>query len=348
MSWASRRETKLPEDLAYCLMGIFDVNMPLLYGEGEKAFLRLQEEIVKASDDQSIFCWIRTTRPGDLPSEKQQTSSFLADSPRDFELYPDMVPIQNGDVHPYEIKNSGLKITGKLQARGNDWQLFMRCYSLSKPHLFVKIPLKRLSDDLFVRIPGSLNWEFNDKDWCSSRTIYLSKKATTPKCPVFIGHSISFSPTFDPSLPTDFRIAQVYPPDRWNPEKNCIHAADLDPKSESLTDFSWQAVASIVTAGQFIVAFVGYDGRRHVPWCDLNSVSTDHSCLNLAALLSSHALSTSVHTPVLTVLVPNLVENWGLRARISMDVDRPNSLALRLHFEEVAAVVSLSGNISLS
>jgi hypothetical protein len=28
--------------LAYCLLGIFGVNMPLLYGEGERAFLRLQ------------------------------------------------------------------------------------------------------------------------------------------------------------------------------------------------------------------------------------------------------------------------------------------------------------------
>jgi hypothetical protein len=42
MSWASDRETTRPEDLAYCLLGIFGVNMPLLYGEGERAFLRLQ------------------------------------------------------------------------------------------------------------------------------------------------------------------------------------------------------------------------------------------------------------------------------------------------------------------
>ena len=39
MSWASRRVTTRDEDIAYCLLGIFDVNMPLLYGEGEKAFI---------------------------------------------------------------------------------------------------------------------------------------------------------------------------------------------------------------------------------------------------------------------------------------------------------------------
>lgn len=49
MSWAARRKTSRTEDLAYCLLGIFDINMPLLYGEGKKAFHRLQEEIMKAN-----------------------------------------------------------------------------------------------------------------------------------------------------------------------------------------------------------------------------------------------------------------------------------------------------------
>jgi hypothetical protein len=57
MSWASNRETTRPEDIAYCLLGLFDVNMPLLYGEGTKAFIRLQEEIIRRSNDQTIFAW---------------------------------------------------------------------------------------------------------------------------------------------------------------------------------------------------------------------------------------------------------------------------------------------------
>ncbi|KAK0634092.1 heterokaryon incompatibility protein-domain-containing protein, partial [Immersiella caudata] len=57
MSWASTRQTTRVEDIAYCLLGIFGVNMPLLYGEGERAFIRLQEEIIKISDDHSIFAW---------------------------------------------------------------------------------------------------------------------------------------------------------------------------------------------------------------------------------------------------------------------------------------------------
>lgn len=57
MSWAAYRNTSRIEDIAYCLLGIFDVNMPLLYGEGKKSFLRLQEEVYRASGDDSIFSW---------------------------------------------------------------------------------------------------------------------------------------------------------------------------------------------------------------------------------------------------------------------------------------------------
>ena len=58
MSWASQRHTSKVEDRAYSLMGIFNVHMPIIYGEGEaKAFIRLQEEIMKTSTDQSILAW---------------------------------------------------------------------------------------------------------------------------------------------------------------------------------------------------------------------------------------------------------------------------------------------------
>ena len=58
MSWASGRRTTRPEDAAYSLMGIFDINMPTIYGEGgTRAFRRLQEEIMRISPDQTLFVW---------------------------------------------------------------------------------------------------------------------------------------------------------------------------------------------------------------------------------------------------------------------------------------------------
>jgi hypothetical protein len=57
MSWASKRVTTRKEDIAYCLLGLFGIHMPLLYGEGDRGFIRLQEEILKRSSDQSLFAW---------------------------------------------------------------------------------------------------------------------------------------------------------------------------------------------------------------------------------------------------------------------------------------------------
>lgn len=75
MSWAAKRQTTMPEDIAYCLMGIFDVNLPVLYGERENAFFRLQCEIMKKSPDHTIFAW---------DYESSNYSGMLASHPSQF------------------------------------------------------------------------------------------------------------------------------------------------------------------------------------------------------------------------------------------------------------------------
>ncbi|KAL7925175.1 heterokaryon incompatibility domain-containing protein [Trichoderma austrokoningii] len=81
MSWAASRQTTRPEDMAYCLLGLFDINMPLLYGEGRvKAFKRLQEEIIKSTNDDSIFAW----RYPEQLSKRQHFWGLLAESPAAF------------------------------------------------------------------------------------------------------------------------------------------------------------------------------------------------------------------------------------------------------------------------
>ncbi|KAL4071631.1 heterokaryon incompatibility protein-domain-containing protein [Scleroderma yunnanense] len=77
MSWAANRTTTRVEDRAYSLLGLLDVNMPMLYGEGKKAFQRLQLEIIRMSDDQTIFAW-------GLDRETRRTGSILADDPSFF------------------------------------------------------------------------------------------------------------------------------------------------------------------------------------------------------------------------------------------------------------------------
>lgn len=111
MSWAARRETTRIEDQAYSLLGIFDVNMPLLYGEGKKAFLRLQEEIVGNSNDLSLFAWIS--------NDDSQFSGLFADSPGNFRYGHSLRRRQkmavDDNVAECTVSNNGVKLSAQIK-----------------------------------------------------------------------------------------------------------------------------------------------------------------------------------------------------------------------------------------
>lgn len=117
MSWSAGRVATKTEDEAYCLLGIFDVNMPMLYGEGKKAFVRLQEEIMRRDADQSILAW----------STSQPSRNLFASSPKDF--------INSGDVRqimtskkPFMLNNLGLEIELVMrQIRCNTYAAYLAC-----------------------------------------------------------------------------------------------------------------------------------------------------------------------------------------------------------------------------
>ena len=102
MSWVSKRKTSRVEDMAYCLLGIFDINMPLLYGEGRKAFMRLQLEIIRKSDDESIFAW---TSPNGL----YMPQGMLASWPTCFINCGDTRTYVKFSRPPYSMTNKGLE-----------------------------------------------------------------------------------------------------------------------------------------------------------------------------------------------------------------------------------------------
>lgn len=109
MSWASKRSTTRKEDIAYSLLGIFEINMAMLYGEGEKAFIRLQEETMKNSNDQSLFCW-------GLHAESEDSSLF-ARSPADFAGSNNIMQRsgkQGSHQSHYSMTNEGLLWTKPL------------------------------------------------------------------------------------------------------------------------------------------------------------------------------------------------------------------------------------------
>ncbi|WYZ40726.1 hypothetical protein EsH8_IV_001067 [Colletotrichum jinshuiense] len=128
MGWAANRETTRKEDRSYSLLGIFGVNMTLLYGEGDRAFERLQLKIMERSTDNSILAWglPQTLVPSFMGWNYEGTPSDLVNSlPSRFDTKPHGVLarrledfVASLETSPvYEIKsvtemtNRGLRIT---------------------------------------------------------------------------------------------------------------------------------------------------------------------------------------------------------------------------------------------
>ncbi|KAK3684080.1 hypothetical protein B0T22DRAFT_269575 [Podospora appendiculata] len=139
MSWAAKRQTTRVEDLAYCLFDLFDVNLPLIYGEGTKAFIRLQEAIIQESDDLSLFAWTSQR------DEDQRYRGIFAKAPEEFagcgSIVRDMSPLIPSAI--LSLNNKGLEITttialGTRPSWDNssscdygDYMMDLRCFDFS-------------------------------------------------------------------------------------------------------------------------------------------------------------------------------------------------------------------------
>jgi hypothetical protein len=124
MSWAADRKTTRKEDIAYCLAGLFGVNMATLYDEdSEKAYKRLQEEIMKDSDDESLFAW--TNERKDQP----ELQGLLATSPADFRNSSRYIPDYGAGARvPSSTTGRGLCITLGIQRLKDDiWVGALQC-----------------------------------------------------------------------------------------------------------------------------------------------------------------------------------------------------------------------------
>ncbi|PON27190.1 hypothetical protein TGAM01_v204139 [Trichoderma gamsii] len=177
LSWAANRETTRAEDLAYSLFGLFDVYMPLIYGEGGRAFLRLQEHILQQSDDHTIFAW-RAATPSKDPD---MAYGLFAKSPRDFHNFVDKsyrrglpeYKIQSGvdrlvcvwgskvPQDPITMSNKGIHITSLIKSLRQPWAsgdlviLLLNCCFDANPSATAGIYLKRLGADRYARVRGN-------------------------------------------------------------------------------------------------------------------------------------------------------------------------------------------------
>ena len=165
MFWASTRLTTRLEDQAYCLMGIFDVNMPLLYGERHKAFLRLQEEIMKQDDDQSLFAW---TVNGDA----DEGHGLLADSPSAFARSRRIKPYRSlANIIPRPISSNAVSVALSLLSEAHKSELppplslgVLECYEVGKleqgrPAVYLMLVNSSSADNHYTRMRlTQLHW----------------------------------------------------------------------------------------------------------------------------------------------------------------------------------------------
>ncbi|KAK5109121.1 hypothetical protein LTR62_007483 [Meristemomyces frigidus] len=171
LSWAAKRTTTRPEDIAYCLLGLCGVNMPLFYGEGAmNAFRRLQLQILEKFDDDSLFAWSSPVLPRThvLNHDKQ---TMLATSPAAFEHAGNMKRVRPSNKHylhhpHYAMTNKGLSLTVKAQhvlynssgeAQSNFYIFYLNCFV--SPDVLWPVVLCKLHREgmLFTRIYK--NWE---------------------------------------------------------------------------------------------------------------------------------------------------------------------------------------------
>ena len=148
MAWAADRKTSRVEDRAYSLLGIFNINMPMLYGEGERAFTRLQEEIIKYSDDETIFAWQDT----DIAY-----CGLLAPNPDAFAMYGDMKPLifRDEERQPYALTNKGiaLQVHNMWRYAVDTWVTTIFCWQNGEAQDFWGIFLRKLErNNHFARV----------------------------------------------------------------------------------------------------------------------------------------------------------------------------------------------------
>ncbi|KAI1774759.1 HET-domain-containing protein [Hypoxylon cercidicola] len=241
MSWAARRETTRIEDTAYCLLGIFGVNMPLLYGEEEKAFRRLQEEIIKSTPDLSIFAWTipKTINPSQGPDERVY-SGILAESPAAFSM---AAVNPSGRSPEFSVTNKGIKsqvamfigpVPGK---RGERYVLPLHNWSPASSRL--GILLRKFDIDQFVREDPSTLIECSDRRrYAAPQEIYCPMEFPLP----YKGSSIAeMRPLFlQFRLPPEMRIKyeSVEPKSRYDVEDQLFFTPEplgSDPCTLSLS-----------------------------------------------------------------------------------------------------------------
>lgn len=317
MYWLSRRRTTRVEDLAYCVLGIFGINMPLIYGEGMRAFVRLQEEIIKVSRDHTIFCWNWTDR---VPP---RWTGLLAPSPETFSDSKDYYPWEAGS--PYAMTNAGLSIRLGvvkswsslfiiLNARRNNSPNFLRpCIAVDfiasswRPH-WVSRP--DWAHEMLGRIPGRdfpttgiipLSMRHTPSSAISTQQIYLNASSPVHLTPmtrdVLGSRRMSICATDNQHelmlfLNTEYSYprynSRSYPPDAFDASRSIFRLSRDVTVSGDIYHSGLLLLADELRPGLFYAVFFGI---RDIPPARYNSDLIWYcaiNCIHRTGCIQSH------------------------------------------------------------
>ncbi|KAI6380301.1 hypothetical protein MCOR25_001729 [Pyricularia grisea] len=279
MRWAVNRKTTRREDMAYCLMGIFSVNMPLLY-----------EEIMRETDDHSIFAWAAQ------PGSNNPLHGLLASSPAAFantQTIRCLPPLQTSDSVPMGMTNQGLRlkvfllsvpeyredvtrylpqdfvVTSADPLPPDGYFAFLECSVIENGEFLCPVILLRnLWGDQYARINIDRVYHLRDP-----RTYYLDLP-DSDYCPIYVKQKPrEILPDFIVALEKglgscDDRITfveQALPPESWDPASFVLTPRPVGPLNTTVAAirFSDSARKSCLDV------FVGLTkvGHGWVPWC---------------------------------------------------------------------------------
>lgn len=233
ISWAAKRKTTRVEDMAYCLLGLFDISMPMLYGEGNKAFRRLQENIVREYDDHSLFAW-RATSSG-------HHSGLFAESPADFASSANIVPSLGRRSEPALVTSRGVRISAFL-TKSQDASLdesvvlgVLNCRSLD----FDMEKTKRIAIALrvcydadgpgaitgYIRVrPGDLFSAYSKRQ--ERKSLYILKNNHFGDLAGSRIYFVRTMPLWSKEKP--FELVHAYPQEQWDEENSLFRMQRLE------------------------------------------------------------------------------------------------------------------------
>ncbi|KAF4443381.1 hypothetical protein F53441_11429 [Fusarium austroafricanum] len=268
MSWAANRETTRVEDLAYCLLGIFDVNMPMLYGEGTKAFGRLQEEIIKVTTDLSIFAWkARDT--------SQDYRGILAESPAEFSHCRHLRRAQTMRYGlEYRMTNKGLRLETCMGISANKEYLLNLACMIPGDESRIGVYLAKTADGYVRTRPSELFKTHNSLLWAGPRYKAFIRKHITPYGSQNLKNllSMNLASQFNIKPGLQLQTFAAKPADLWDPLTQAF-ITDNSEKFTGFLDFQVADSKNFQTARIYVVCglMCQSSSKRLKPWMGVYS-----------------------------------------------------------------------------